>query len=164
MELLFVLIMATVIHVLGYVVLGRDKVLPASVRPADKYATSPLSASQIATYRQAILQHLKTQRPWLNPDFSIRDLARALDMPRHYVSQVLSEGLQTSFYDLVCQYRLDEVKRRLRSGDVRQYSILGIATECGFGSKSSFNRAFKKSTGLTPSSWLKRIRKRNLSE
>ena len=165
MELLLVLILAVAIHILGYIVLGKDKVLPVLIRPSEniKYATSPLNSSQITKHRKAMISYLENERPWLNPDFSIHDLATVLQIPRHHLSQVLSEGMHKSFYDLICQYRIAEVKRRLQSEDVQKYSILGIATDCGFGSKSSFNRAFKKAIGMTPSAWLKLIPKQEIS-
>lgn len=156
-ELIMILLIAISIHTLGYVVLGKDKVLPELILPKanGKYATSPLSALQIAAYKLKIIDYLEKERPWLNSNFSINELSTTLKIPRHYVSQVLSEGLSTNFYDLLCQYRIAEVKHRLQSSDVQKFSILGIALDCGFKSKSSFNRAFKKVTGTTPSAWLK---------
>lgn len=157
MELLLVLLLALAIHLLGYLVLGKDKILPEYIRSFNngKYANSPLTPASIESYKKKILAYLEKERHWLKADFSVQDMARNTGIPRHYISQVLSEGLQTNFYDLICQYRIAEVQKRLQSGEFRQYSILGIATDCGFGSKSSFNRAFKKATGVPPTEWLK---------
>jgi len=166
LELISVLLIAGFIHLLGYIVLGKDKILPELIRPAanGKYSTSPLKESQIAKHQTDIVNYLTREQPWLAPSFSIRDLALALDIPHHHVSQVLSEGMNMSFYDLICHYRLEEVKRKLLSEDAQKFSILGIAKDCGFGSKSSFNRCFKKVTGTTPSLWLKEEKAHKISE
>lgn len=156
-ELLFVMILAVSIHTLGYLVLGKEKVLPELIFPVEhtKYTTSPLHADEIESKKQLILQYLHSTRCWTNPEFSISHLSTALDIPKHHISQILNEGLQQSFNELICQYRVDEIKERLKAGDIEKYSILGIAKNCGFGSKSSFNRAFKKMTGMTPTEWMK---------
>ncbi len=166
MELSLILILAFAIHVLGYVILGKDKVLPELIFPVKKsrYATSPLGPEQIKAYQQQIVQYLESERPWLDPKFSIHDLAKGIKLPRHHISQVLSDGLQTSFFDLLCNYRIAEVKKRFLRGDIQQYSIMGIAFNSGFKSKSSFNRAFKKVCGMTPTAWLKEINQQGVPE
>lgn len=160
LELLLVLLTGLAIHLLGYIVLGRDRVLPELIAPSEneKYATSPLDDAQIAALQAQIIRYMETAHPWREADFSIHHLSAALNIPRHHLSQVLNEGLKINFYDFICQYRIQAVKRRFQRGDAQKFSILGIATDCGFGSKSSFNRAFKKVTGLTPSAYLKALR------
>ncbi len=155
MELLLVLILAAAIHVLGYAVLGRDRVLPAL--NIGKYAHSSLHDSIIAQHQKRIMDYLEQQRPWLDAGFSMGDLSEALGIPRHHISQVLNEGLHLSFHDLISHYRVELFKKRLLAGEAEKYSIQGLAINCGFGSKSSFNRAFKKVAGCTPTEWLKSV-------
>ncbi len=166
LELSLVLVLVFAIHLASYMVLGKEKVLPDILHSKDssKYANSPLNAVNIEYYKKQIIKHLESDKPWLNPDFSVKELAGALNIPRHYISQILTEGLQTNFYDLISQYRIAEVQHRLLAGKAQQYSILGVATECGFGSKSSFNRAFKKNIGQTPSQWLKMAQHQQLKD
>jgi len=161
LELILVLLLAGAIHLLGYIVLGKDKILPQLKN--EKYATSPLEKTKIALLQQNIVEYLDTQRPWLKASFSIEELSSSTHIPRHHISQVLNEGLQLNFSDLVRQYRIEEVKRRLQNGEAKQYSIVGIASECGFGSKSSFHRAFKKTMGITPTAWLKTLQLDSIS-
>ena len=156
MELVLLLVFATALHVLGYVVLGRDQVLPGWVQ-SKKYATSPLTPEQIADFEERIASYLEDQRPWLDSQFTIADLAVGLAMPRHHISQVLNEGMHVSFYDLINGHRVDEVKRRLLAGEANQFSLQGIAEACGFGSRSSFYRAFRKKTGLTPAAFARKL-------
>lgn len=153
MELSLVLIFAVAIHILGYHILGRDQVMPAF--KIAKYAHSPLSIPEMNRYQQQILDHLDQKKPWINAGFSLDELSKALDIPRHHISQVLNEGLRLSFHDLISQYRVELFKQRLLAGGASQYSIHGMAMDCGFGSKSSFNRTFKRIEGCTPSQWIK---------
>lgn len=155
MELLLVLMMALVIHVLGYLVLARAELLPPFY--TGKYSHSSLSRSAIAQHQKRILDYLDQQRPWMDAGFSLSDLSDALDIPRHQVSQVLSEGFRLSFYDLISRYRVELFKQRLLAGEADKFSIQGLAISCGFGSKSSFHRAFKKMTGCTPTQWVKSV-------
>ena len=157
-ELTIAMLIVVGIHALGYVVLGRDKILPQYIITLGngKYATSPLTPKEITLYKNKIIEYLESEeRPWLNKNFSFSQLVNLLEIPQHYVSQILNEGLNTNFYDLINTYRVHEVKKRLHSKDLTNtYTILGIALDCGFGSKSSFNRAFKKVTGETPTQWI----------
>ncbi len=124
-ELLFVVILTVSIHVLAYIVLARDKVLPKLLLPAKapKYATSPLRASEIAAKKQIIIRYLETEKPWKNSQFSIEDLAAAVNMSRHHVSQILGEGERKGFYDLISNYRIDEVKKRLNLPPKRNHYV-----------------------------------------
>jgi len=93
-------------------------------------------------------------KPWLNPELSLYDLASELDMTSHQLTSLLNDYLKTNFYDYINHHRVEEVKRRLQNNN-NQFTILAIALECGFNSKASFNRAFKKMTGFTPSDYLR---------
>ncbi len=73
----------------------------------------------------------------------------------NHLSQVINEQLGMTFFDYVNSYRVEEVKARLSSPDVKNFTLLGIAYDSGFNSKSSFNSIFKKFTGLTPSQFAK---------
>lgn len=159
MELALVLLISGSIYWLGYAVLGRRSGIP-DLSPSvasGKYATSPVSKERMAQLITRIEHHLLEEKPWLNPKLSIGDLARALGVPSHHLSQALNEGMSVNFYDLINTYRIDEIKKRLHAGDADMYSIAGLARSCGFGSKSSFHRAFKKATGLTPTDYLKQV-------
>ena len=153
MELSMTLLFSLAVHVLGYQILRQQGALPW-VNLAHKYQSSPLSASTMEDYKTQLLSYLELQRPWLNSEFSMADLSEELEIPRHHLSQVLSEAMQLSFTDLVNSYRIEEAKAMLSSGALEKYSMMGIAMECGFASKSTFNRTFKKLTGLTPTAYL----------
>ena len=155
-ELLFIILLTILVHGLGYSILSRDALYGtiSSVAVFNKYHTSPLTHVDVMARKNTVLEYMERRKPWLNPQFSIKDLADDLDIPKHHMSQILNEGLQRNFYDLVSWYRINAIKKRLREDDIQVYSILGIAKDCGFRSKSSFNRAFKKIVGMTPSEWI----------
>jgi AraC-like DNA-binding protein len=76
-----------------------------------------------------------------------------LNVSPHNLSEVINSKLKQNFYELVNGYRVEEVKRKLQSPEYDMYSILGIAYESGFNSKTSFNTIFKKYVGQTPSDY-----------
>ena len=121
----------------------------------EKYAKSSLSKQDIEKYGRKIKQYFENQRAFVNPEFNLNLLSRDLDLEKHKLSQILGDYFDTSFYDLLNQYRIEEVCKQLLSSRQENYSILGIAFDCGYQSKSSFNTAFKKIKGITPSEFIK---------
>jgi len=73
------------------------------------------------------------------------------------LSQIINENFNRNFYDLINEYRVKEVKKCLSNQKYNNFTLLGIAYECGFNSKASFNGVFKKFTGLTPSEFKKNL-------
>jgi ligand-binding sensor domain-containing protein/AraC-like DNA-binding protein len=86
-------------------------------------------------------------------------LANQIGWSELYLSNTLREGLQTNFNDFVNGYRVAEVKERLKDPQSRNFTLVAIAEDCGFNSKTSFYRIFKKFTELTPSEFLELINK-----
>jgi AraC-like DNA-binding protein len=71
-------------------------------------------------------------------------------MPPHVLSRVINDGFGKNFFDFINTYRIEEFKRRADDPHYKNFTLLGIAYEVGFNSKSAFNRSFKKITGQTP--------------
>ena len=90
-------------------------------------------------------------KPYLNPDLTLLQLASEINITPHLLSQIINDHFELNFFDYINQYRVQEFKAAVTDPKNKNYSLLGIAFECGFNSKSAFNRMFKKSTGLTPS-------------
>jgi len=105
----------------------------------------------------ALVEKLKNlmeeEKPFKQPDLSLPDLAAMLSIQVHTLSWLLNQKLGVSFYDFVNRYRVDEVKRLIKSGEAENYTLLAIAFEAGFSSKSTFNSVFKKFEGVTPSAY-----------
>ncbi len=100
-----------------------------------------------------ILERMKIERDYLNPTLSLKEFAAALNLPPRVISQHINIGIGKTFVDFVNEYRIAEVKRKLTSEDRKTFTLLAIAYDSGFNSKSSFNRIFKKFTGTSPSEY-----------
>ena len=116
-----------------------------------KYETSSLTGERAARGLDTLLHALEVDRAYLDPDLTLTTLAARLRMPVSHLSQIINERLHQSFTDLINHYRVEEAKRRIVDPAWRHYSLLAIAEEVGFRSKSSFNAVFKKHTQVTPS-------------
>lgn len=102
-------------------------------------------------------QHLEEQKPFLDPEVSLADLAQQLQASPRQVSVLINKGMGKSFFDLINSYRIEEAKRILKESTDPGLTVLEVMYEVGFNSKSSFNTAFKKYTGLTPTAYKNRI-------
>ena len=121
---------------------GSALLRPAPARTALALDLPALQAS-LSSYMQ---QH----KPYTNPGLTIHELAAGLKMPPHVLSKVINEGFGKNFFDFVNAYRVEEFKQLMSGPQARQYTLLALALEVGFNSKTSFNRAFKKQTDQTP--------------
>jgi AraC-like DNA-binding protein len=105
----------------------------------------------LRTQIQTQLTDYMQKKPYHKLNFNIEDIAEALNTNTRYLSQVINETFEMNFFNFVNKYRIEEAKEILQSKDAEKYTIEGVAKMVGFNSKSSFNGAFKKSTGFTPS-------------
>ncbi len=121
-----------------------------------KYSRSGLRPRQAENYLERLHTYLKTDQPYLRRDLTIQDIALALDIPQHHLTQTINELLEKNFYTLINEYRVEEVKGRLLNPKYKHLTVLAIAHDAGFNSKSSFNMTFKKYVGLTPSQYRKK--------
>lgn len=142
-----------------------DKNLTArKTEPAEKSASSPLpgqanrnedTKGEDRIFSQKVLGVMEEQKPHLQNDLTLYNLASLLEVTPHYISHILNNYLGSTFYDFINSYRIKEVKQKIASGESKKYTLLSLAFESGFNSKASFNRIFKKQTGVTPSQYLK---------
>jgi AraC-like DNA-binding protein len=115
---------------------------------APSYLKSPLGEGVRCRIRRKLEASLTQESVYKRSDLTLRALSDALNESPHYVSQVISQEFSTSFHDLVNGYRIGEAKRLLR--EVPDETVLAIAMNVGFNSKSAFHTAFRKCTGVTP--------------
>ena len=106
---------------------------------------------------QKLKDHLKTSKPYLNPELTINQLAEQLEVPARQLSAVVNSDLGQTFFDLINRYRIEEAKRQLQESEDQKLTILEVMYKVGFNSKSSFNTAFKKYTGTTPTAFKSRL-------
>lgn len=149
--------------ILAYVGINRTEIFQAP-KPVEKEDISKKKQKEPSEENDEYQQLFKNlsavmveKKAFLDPTLSLSGLATISNIPQGKLSSVINRVAQKNFYDFVNEYRVQEMKARLANGEQNQYSILGIATECGFNSKASFNRIFKKQTGLTPSEYVSKI-------
>lgn len=99
---------------------------------------------------QQLCRFMETEQPYLDGDLTLFSLATRLQLPPHQLSKLINQQGGVNFFDFVNRYRVEEVKRRLAQDAQARHTLLAIALDCGFNSKASFNRVFKKMTGHTP--------------
>lgn len=120
-----------------------------------KYGRSTLTPERAERHLRRLLHVMETEKPYTDGELSLQKLSERLAIPPQHLSQTINERLRQSFSDFVNAYRVEEVKRRLQDPARGHYSILAIAEEVGFNSKSAFNAVFKKHAGMTPSEFRK---------
>jgi AraC-like DNA-binding protein len=130
---------------------------PAILSPAEessspqKYEKSALTSDRAKDIRQRLEERMDSRKPYLDAELTLPRLAESLEIPSYQLSQVINESMGTSFFELVNRYRVNEAMRLLKDPQRSAYTVLAIAEEAGFNSKTAFNSAFKKVTGRTPS-------------
>lgn len=150
-DYLYALPVALTIYLMVFKIIRQPEIIRTSepVTNGGKYSRSSLKPAHAEAYHDKLLQFMNEEKPYLNPDLKLADLADSLDIHPHHLSQVLNDRMQMSFFDFVNKYRVEEAKDKLRSKNGE--TILQIAYAVGFNNKASFNKYFKKLTGLTPS-------------
>jgi AraC-like DNA-binding protein len=118
-----------------------------------KYSRSGLSDIERKRIAGEIVDFLESKRSYLNPELTVDDLSISLAISRHYITEAVNIELSRNFYQLINEYRVQEIKSRLTNPAYQHYTLLAIAMDSGFSSKASFNSVFKKITGLTPSQY-----------
>lgn len=120
------------------------------VKPV-RYEKSSLSPNASRAYIEKVIQAVESQSLYINRELRLTDVAKQLEMSPNHLSQVINENLQKNFFDFINQYRVTEAQKRI--ADEPEKTLLQIAHEVGFNNKTSFNNAFKKHLGMTPSTY-----------
>lgn len=110
---------------------------------------------------EKITNVMHKQKPYLDPSLSLNHLAEITGFTTHHLSKVINKSLNKNFFEFVNSYRINEFKSMLMNPHYSNLTLLGIALECGFNSKSAFNRIFKEQTGITPGEYKKQITSSN---
>ena len=126
---------------------------PESAIKEAKYERSGLKMKDAEKYQKALLKFMREEKPYLDGDLTIHDLSEQLNIPRHYLTQIINENLFKNFYTFINEFRVEEVKSMLTDKAYTKYTLTTIAYEAGFNSKSSFNSVFKTLVGKTPSQY-----------
>lgn len=121
------------------------------VTASRRYARSGLDSALIETLRGRLDEIMLLEKPWLENDLTLPQLAARVGVSPQHLSQVLNDEIGQSFFDYVNSRRVAEVQRCLADPAYASQTLIEVALAAGFNSKAAFNAAFKKHTGLTPS-------------
>ncbi|MFQ5569964.1 MAG: helix-turn-helix domain-containing protein [Rhodothermales bacterium] len=150
---------AVAIYALGYFGLRQSTVFStreASRQTMQKYERSGLSPEQAEQYLRRLHRAMNEDQVFRQSRLTLQTLADHLEMSPNHLSQIINERLGKNFFDLVNTYRVEEAKKQLLDPTSEHLTILAIAYEVGFNSKSAFNAAFRKHTHMTPTQFRKR--------
>lgn len=165
------LAIALLVYAIGYMALRQPEIYrydslgepeprisapPATADP--RYERSGLGDAESAKLKNDLLALMTRENPYRDPELTLPQLAEQLDTTPHKLSEVLNRELGETFYDFVNGYRVAEIRHRLVDSKSAHLNVLTLAMDAGFASKSTFNQAFKKLTGQTPSSYRNAVR------
>jgi AraC-like DNA-binding protein len=141
------------VYVMGYLEMTKtERVIgPKELAPSKKYEKSSLTPDRSQRYLEKLIQFMEAEKPYIDGSLTVQKLAEKLSISTPHLSQTINEQLGQTFSDFLNSYRVEEAKKRLLDPAFRHLSVLGIAEDVGFNSKSSFNSVFKKHTNTTPS-------------
>ena len=122
-----------------------------------KTVIDDIETENLLHWKSAIEQLIKKESIYKNPEITLPDLAKKLKTNIAVVSKTINQGFGLNFNDFINNYRIEAVKEMFAKGEHKKSTLIGIAYDCGFNSKATFNRAFKKNMGLSPKDYLSQI-------
>jgi AraC-like DNA-binding protein len=122
-----------------------------------KYEKSGLSEERAGKIYKQLVGSMTDQKLFSDSELTLAALAKTLEVHPNHLSQVINSYTGKNFYDYINLHRVEEFKKLAPLPGNRNYTLLSLAYECGFNSKTSFNRNFKKATGVSPTEWLMQL-------
>jgi len=139
------------------VFIGLGAVNPVFYQTPSKFKKSGRPEEKDQAFVKSLLEFMEKEKPYLEPELSIAKLSSQLHVKSEYLSEILNNTLHQTFFDFINQYRVEEFKKQSADEANRHLSIMGIAYDCGFNSKASFYRAFKKFEKVSPSAYIGQV-------
>jgi AraC-like DNA-binding protein len=114
-----------------------------------------ISDAYLQEMKSSLILVMENKKPFLDPELSVFKLASQLEISSHILSYIINKGFNENFYQFINRYRIEEAKKMILHPSMQHLSLIGIAFEVGFNSKTVFNTTFKKTTNQTPSQFKK---------
>ncbi len=112
------------------------------------------TSSGLEEWMQTITTLMQNEKLYEDAELTLSQLAKKLSINTSLLSKIINTGFKMNFNDFVNEYRVNAMMEKLVAGEQKKQTLLGLAFDCGFNSKATFNRAFKKQTGLSPKEWI----------
>jgi AraC-like DNA-binding protein len=126
-----------------------------------KYEKSGLSKEKADEYYQKLIQLMEGKKPYKQNKLTLGELAELISVSSHNLSEIINTKTKMNFFDFINQYRIEEVKKEILKPKNDSFTILAIAINAGFNSKSSFNTLFKEYEKMTPTQYRNEFLKLN---
>ena len=120
-------------------------------------AYNDISEEEAARNLSRLGKIMDQEQMYLDPNLNLKQVAKLAGIPANMISFLINNKLDSSFNEWVNRFRIEAVKKQMTSSRLKEITIAGIAAECGFNSKATFNRVFKQQTGMTPSDYLVQV-------
>lgn len=155
------IIFLAVIYFVAYYSLKQKEIYPLEEKQREELISIPeneteelkrklIPDEELQKIKNLLETIMETQKPYLDSELNLIKLSELASVSTHHLSYVINAGFQKNFFQYVNEYRIEHAKKLLKD-NTSKLSILGIAYESGFNSKTSFNTTFKKFTNITPS-------------
>lgn len=131
-----------------------EKTINKAAASIIKETTLIIEDSQIHDVNDKLIGYIEEEKPYLNAELSLQDLADQLDVKRHTLSSAINQIHNKNFYEFINHYRVEEVKSMLTDPKNKHLKLISLAYDAGFNSKATFNRIFKQMTSMTPSQYV----------
>ncbi|MBO6605522.1 helix-turn-helix domain-containing protein [Psychroserpens sp.] len=148
---------AVKVSTIDHVKFAQINVFEADDLLTENVPTESLIEKELEDWKTKLLNLMEGEALYKNPRLTLSDVANALETNTKLVSSIVNSGYQMNFNDFINHHRIEAIKKKLQNGEHKTTTLLGIALDCGFNSKATFNRAFKKSTELSPKDFITKM-------
>ena len=127
--------------------------------PETKYQANKISGEECKLLTENLEALMLREKPYTNSELKLSDLATMLGSSAHMMSYLFNQHLNRNYYDYINDYRIEEFKRLINEDEYSKYTLSALAELCGFSSRASFFRYFKKAMGVTPNEYIQSLEK-----
>ena len=134
---------------------GEEILEMETINPSSEVRRKVLADNDLVKLKSKLNRLMQEQKPFRDPEMNLIKLAEMMNLTPHQLSYLINHGFNENFFQYVNKFRVEMAKEMIAQGNMNNYSMLGIAFESGFNSKTAFNSTFKKITNQTPSEYRK---------
>jgi len=148
------LILPFLTYAIGFMAMYQPEFFRMPLEEARETTSNFINASELEVFRLKLEEIMNQKKPHLNPTLSLFELAQMMNLTTHQLSKIINQGFEKNFSNFINGYRVEEFKQLVQQRDYQQMTLLAIALEAGFNSKTTFNKAFKDYTNTTPKQFI----------